>query len=86
MPTAEYERADQAMRHHAARTGHAVFARRFDDIAVVTLADKAEQERRAEVNGLELASTPAGRASLRARMRPRPADVEPDAEHGRAAP
>ncbi|MFD7540548.1 hypothetical protein [Streptomyces sp. NPDC059819] len=41
------------MRHHAATKGHALFNRTTEDMAVVVLADKCEQERQAEANALE---------------------------------
>lgn len=46
LPTGDQERASQAMLHHTATKGHALFFRVLEDMAVVTLADKAEQERR----------------------------------------
>ncbi|MFE9121158.1 hypothetical protein [Streptomyces sp. NPDC007172] len=53
LPTAEHEKASQEMLHHTADSGHALFSRTVQDMAVVTLADPAEQERRAEANVLE---------------------------------
>ncbi|MEU9096479.1 hypothetical protein [Streptomyces sp. NPDC048361] len=53
LPTADIERATRAMSHHTATKGHAIFKRTTEDVAVVVLADTAEQERRAEVNRLE---------------------------------
>ncbi|MBX7467666.1 hypothetical protein ACFW17_03965 [Streptomyces sp. NPDC058961] len=53
LPTADHERVSGAMRHHAATKGHALFNRTTEDMAVVVLADKCEQERRAEANALE---------------------------------
>ncbi|MFE9405531.1 hypothetical protein ACFYNY_27955 [Streptomyces sp. NPDC006530] len=52
-PTEKHDEVSQRMREHTARSGHAVFARTIQDTAVVILADRAEQERRAEVNALE---------------------------------
>ncbi|MFE9373586.1 hypothetical protein ACFYM2_27975 [Streptomyces sp. NPDC006711] len=53
LPTDQVDKASQAMRQHTANTGHAVFTRTVQDTAVVVLADRAEQERRAQVNALE---------------------------------
>ncbi|MFE4860777.1 hypothetical protein [Streptomyces sp. NPDC056670] len=53
LPTGDQERASQAMIQHTAAKGHALFWRTTEDLAVVTLADRTEQERRVEANRLE---------------------------------
>ncbi|MFG2717273.1 hypothetical protein ACGFW5_03055 [Streptomyces sp. NPDC048416] len=52
-PTEKADTVSRAMQEHTASTGHAVFSRTIEDTAVVVLADRAEQERRAEANALE---------------------------------
>ncbi len=73
VPTPERERLSRAMCHHTASTGHAVFERTFEELAVVTLADKAEQERRAEANRLEYTHL-GGAAEDASEARSHPAD------------
>ncbi|MCT9089458.1 hypothetical protein N4G70_11310 [Streptomyces sp. ASQP_92] len=53
LPTETVDEVSRAMQEHTARTGHAVFCRTIQDTAVVVLADRTEQERRAEANALE---------------------------------
>ncbi|MFD7539546.1 hypothetical protein [Streptomyces sp. NPDC059819] len=53
LPSEKHDEVSREMQEHTASTGHAVFARKVEDTAVVVLADRAEQERRAEANALE---------------------------------
>ncbi|MEU7576006.1 hypothetical protein AB0B50_00115 [Streptomyces sp. NPDC041068] len=79
-PTADVDAGEDALRRHRAETGHALFNRRLEDMACVTLADRAEQERRAEVHDLELAAKPWAGKVYEARVRHK----ERAAEHARA--
>ncbi|MEU3191104.1 hypothetical protein ABZ686_10770 [Streptomyces sp. NPDC006992] len=54
-PTADPAAGERELRLHYAETGHGTFARNFEDVAVVVLADVAEQQRRVEVDALEYA-------------------------------
>ncbi|WHM37441.1 hypothetical protein [Streptomyces sp. BPTC-684] len=47
-----------AIMSHTARTGHAIFTRRLEDMACVVLASLQEQDRRVAVNRLERAVGP----------------------------
>lgn len=73
VPTPEQERVSQAMRHHTATTGHALFWRTFEELAVVVLADEAERKRRAEANRLEYTHL-GGAAEDASEARSHPAD------------
>ncbi len=78
VPTADIDAGQHAKQEHTARTGHAIFSRNLEDMAVVVLADKAERDRRAEVNALEYAH--GGGAA-----EDREGDLHPSPEHARAA-
>ncbi|MEU1077050.1 MULTISPECIES: hypothetical protein [unclassified Streptomyces] len=68
--TTDLDAAGVEILEHTAATGHGIFSRRVEDMAVVVLAKREEQARRVEANGLEQAA------------QERRDDIE--AEHGRA--
>ncbi|MFI0979879.1 hypothetical protein ACH4SP_23110 [Streptomyces sp. NPDC021093] len=52
-PTGDHRMGNDTIMRHTACTGHATFARSMQDLAVVVLADRAEQERRVAANKRE---------------------------------
>ncbi|GGP51593.1 hypothetical protein [Streptomyces melanogenes] len=55
--TADLKAGSVAMIEHTAATGHAIFARRVEDMACVVLNSSQEQTRRLAVNQRELAAS-----------------------------
>ncbi|MBD0746383.1 hypothetical protein [Streptomyces sp. CBMA152] len=51
-----------AIMSHTAKTGHAIFARKLEDMACVVLDNPQEQARRLAVNQLELATSKEARS------------------------
>ncbi|MBD0746243.1 hypothetical protein BG418_31910 [Streptomyces sp. CBMA152] len=55
--TTDLEAGGVAIMAHTAETGHGIFTRKVEDVAVVVLDNPQEQERRAAANRLELATS-----------------------------
>lgn len=62
-PTSDLSAGGKALMQHTAESRHAMFARTYEDVACVVLADREEQERQAEANQREGAAERAREAA-----------------------